>query len=77
MHFGYRLKPDFKYLFSQLASGEALQHADAFVEPGMPRQQDRLARANLERDQIIQKLIDAGFVEGLDFEQFRDANAQK
>ncbi|WP_143195344.1 hypothetical protein [Archangium sp. Cb G35] len=66
--FKYRVKDEYKALFTNLGKGEALDVPDAFAEVGKPIRKDATALVNVRNEKLLEKLVDDGFVEKLDLD---------
>ncbi len=66
----YRVKGEFKALFANLGRGEALDATDVFSEPEKPVRKSITGLADIDKnerhEQLLQKLVDAGFVEAIE-----------
>ena len=66
--FKYRVKDEFKALFANLGAGEPLDAPDAFAELDKPIRKDRTAPENVRREELLKKLVAAGFIESIDLD---------
>jgi hypothetical protein len=66
--YNYRVKDEFKALFANLGTGKTFDVPGAFIEPGKPIRKDATTPENVRRAQLLQTLVDAGFVEAIDLD---------